>query len=187
MSGFKLKLCAVITVLPAMVNCSKVDFAPSSGTKLGTVVDNNDGTVTGHITQPGGTPVPTPNPTPTPTPTPIPTSSLPKLQFISPPCVRLTNCSVTFRLDKAYAQSTEFDWRTNDTLYLTPHTPVYAQPSVHYVSTGGHVVFQAGETSKTVYIQNVNKGTNEVIIGVVLSACKFNTQAQSCAGFFPDI
>ena len=89
-----------------------------------------------------------------------------------------------FRLDKAYSLATEFDWRTNDTLYMTPHNPIYAQPGVHYNSTSGHIVFAPGETSKKIYIQNINNQTLEVIIGVIMSQCKYGTYTGTCTSFF---
>jgi hypothetical protein len=109
---------------------------------------------------------------------------VPKVQFVGPPCPRLSLCQAEFRLDKAYSLPTEFNWRTNDTLHLTPNNPVYAQPGVHYNSTSGVVNFAPGETSKKIYIQNINSYTLEVIIGVIMSQCKYGTYNGSCTSFF---
>lgn len=112
---------------------------------------------------------------------------LPKLQFIGPPCERLTNCLITFKLDKAYPAQTEFNWRTDDARFGTPPNPgaaMWGKAGYHYVSTSGHVVFPAGTTEQTVYVRNINPDNVEISIGVVMSQCTYNTKLESCAKFF---
>ena len=112
---------------------------------------------------------------------------MPKVKFIGPPCVRGTNCVVQFELDKAYPKTVEFDWRTDDNLYLEPPPPgtaIYGRAGYHYVSTSGHALFQAGETKKVVYVQNINPDNVEIIIGVRMSRCQYGSTAGSCAEFF---
>lgn len=109
---------------------------------------------------------------------------VPKVRFVGNPCQRLSLCQAEFRLDKAYSLPTEFSWRTNDTLHLTPNSPAYAQPGVHYNSTSGVLTFAPGETSKKIYIQNINGYTLEVIIGVIMFQCKYGTYTGSCTSFF---
>lgn len=112
---------------------------------------------------------------------------LPKLQFIGPPCERLTNCSITFKLDKAYPAQTEFNWRTDDARFGTPPNPgaaMWGKAGYHYVSTSGHVVFPAGTTEQTVYVRNINPENVEISIGVVMSQCTYSTKLESCVKFF---
>lgn len=111
---------------------------------------------------------------------------LPKIQFIGPPCVRGSNCTVTFKLVTAQTETVEFDWHTHDTFYLTsaPAGKVYAQPNVHYIPTGGHIKFLAGETQKTVYVQNINPYNYEVTIGIKMTACYFGQYSDVCSSFF---
>jgi hypothetical protein len=190
----------------AFTNCSKVGFKATDGSSDGSSLSGSSGggsnggagangntngigsNVGGSIGQPAapgntsGSGVVNPDPS-----AGLPASLLPKLQFISPACNHLSMCSITFQLDKVYSEVTQFDWQTNDTLYMTPHYPVYAQPNLHYIPTGGHVVFQPGETSKTVYVQNINSANYQVIIGVLLSACQFGPGYESCMKFFPNL
>lgn len=116
-----------------------------------------------------------------------PSSVLPKLQFIGPPCMRLTNCSITFRLDKAYSAQTEFDWHTDDTLYGTP-APAgqyrWGHAGYEYVSTMGHVVFAPGQLEQTVYVRNINPENVAISIGVIMSACTYSTLREDCRKFF---
>lgn len=189
MNNSKLSLFALLLPLMFFNNCSDVSFkdSPSQGT---------DGTFSTEINQPGdpnntstGTPTTGTPGTGTPGTGTTPPGGgspqiVPRVQFIGPPCQRLTLCEAEFKLDKAYSLKTEFNWRTNDTLYMTPHNPIYAQPGVHYNSTNGVVVFQPGETSKKIYIQNINAYTQEVIIGVIMSQCKYGTYNGTCTTFF---
>lgn len=111
---------------------------------------------------------------------------LPKIQFIGPPCIRGSACSVTFRLTSPQSQNVDFDWRTDDTFYLSPAPAgqVNAQPGVHYISTNGHITFYPGETERTVHVQNINPYSYAVTIGVVMSQCRFGGQAYLCSQFF---
>jgi hypothetical protein len=120
-------------------------------------------------------------------------ADLPKLQFIGPPCLRLTNCVVTFQLDKAYPYITEFDWQTNDALYGTPAQaglapwgkPGYpGDATAQYVPTSGHVVFSAGSTQETVYVRNINQQPDAISIGVLMKNCVYNSLTESCQKFF---
>lgn len=185
------KLSFLTLMLPLFFfnNCSDVSFKDTAShgengdfaAQLNQPGSGNDGTNTGagnNITGVHGTGATT-NP-----PSPMAPQIVPKVQFIGPPCQRLTLCEAEFKLDKAYSLRTEFDWRTNDTLFNTPHTPIYARPGVHYNSTNGHIVFEPGETSKKIYIQNINGATLEVIIGVIMSTCKYGTYNGTCATFF---
>jgi hypothetical protein len=177
----KLSLLALLMPLTFFNNCSDVSFKDSASN------GSDDGSFSTELNQPGSNPTtstPSTPTTPTTPPTPTAPQIVPKVTFIGPPCQRLTLCQAEFRLDKAYSLRTEFDWRTNDTLYMTPHSPVYAQPGVHYNSTNGHIIFEPGETSKKIYIQNINGSTAEVIIGVIMSVCKYGTYNGTCASFF---
>jgi hypothetical protein len=120
-------------------------------------------------------------------------AELPKVQFIGPPCQRLTNCVVTFQLDKAYSHTTEFDWKTNDSLYGTAAAPGLApwgkpgypgDSTAQYVPTSGHVSIAAGQTQATVYVRNINQQDVTISIGVLMSSCAYNTLLESCQKFF---
>lgn len=116
-----------------------------------------------------------------------PSMLLPKVQFIGPECVRLTNCAIIFRLDKPYAQQTEFNWRTDDTLFGKPAAPggfPWGMAGYHYVSTSGHVVFAPGQTEVTVYVRNINPENTSISIGVIMSQCTYSGLQESCQKFF---
>ena len=95
---------------------------------------------------------------------------------------------VRFVLDEPVSGVFEFDWKTNDTLFQTPEpagaTYQYAQAGVHYLSTSGHAVFQPGETEKIVYVQNINPYSYEIVIGIRMSVCQYNTALGNCTSFF---
>jgi hypothetical protein len=146
-------------LLLTSIACSKVGFDAAK--------DNGDGSVSANVT-----------------PTGTPPAVKPRVKFISPPCKANTQCEVEFRLDQTYTQPIDFDWRTNDTLYQTPHSPVYGEPNKHYIPTSGHVTFRAGETSQKVYVQNVNRDTYDIIIGVIISNCAFGNAADNCSDYF---
>ncbi len=191
-----------------MVNCSAVNFGKSSDaaqtassadatgedpgasgaiTDIGDTNINGAGPGGGDISNSGGASgviTGTGNATP---------AELPKVQFIGPPCRRLTNCVVTFQLDKAYPRATEFDWKTNDSLYGTPPQsglPPWGKPGLpgdltaQYVPTSGHIVFSAGETQATVYVRNINQQDVTISIGVLMNNCSYNTLLESCQKFF---
>lgn len=112
---------------------------------------------------------------------------LPKVKFIGPPCERMTNCSITFELDKAYASQVEFDWKTRDDLFGKPvATGAYpwGQPDIQYIRTSGHVVFASGVTSATVYVRNINPQNQSISIGVEMNNCTYNTKLESCQKYF---
>ena len=112
---------------------------------------------------------------------------LPKLQFIGPPCMRQTNCAITFRLDKMYASQTEFDWHTDDTLYGSPvpnGQARWGRVDYEYVSTRGHVVFAPGQLEQTVYVRNINPENVAISIGVIMNACSYGGFREGCAKFF---
>lgn len=176
----KLSLLSLALPLFFFNNCSDVSFKDSAS-------HGEDGSFSAELNQPNdgtNTPSGLPGGITTNPPSPLPPQIVPKVQFVGPPCQRLSLCEAEFKLDKAYSLRTEFDWRTNDTLYATPHSPIYARPGVHYNSTNGHIVFEPGETSKKIYIQNINGNTLEVIIGVIMSTCKYGTYNGTCATFF---
>lgn len=204
----RLWIAAVCLSLFSLVNCSNIKFGSqgSNGSSSGT--DNTNGTAGttttgdagGSINQQGGGTGSNGNngggdisnaggdPGPITGVGNADASELPKVQFIGPPCIRLTDCSVTFKLDKAYAKQTEFDWKTNDSLYGTPPDPgqpPWGEAGVHYVSTSGHVVFAPGETEHTVYIKNINPDpTLAISIGVLMSMCTYESLLESCQKFF---
>lgn len=178
-----------------------VSSAPSTsggGAASGSVTQPGSSGSSGSVTQPGGTTgsggasgtvvgagnAPPGN---------MPVNELPKVQFIGPPCQRLSECAVTFQLDKAYPSQTEFDWKTNDTLYGSPPQaglPPWGKPgqpgdiTAQYVPTSGHAVFPAGVTSITVYVQNINQQDTAISIGVLMSNCMYASLSYSCQSFF---
>jgi hypothetical protein len=188
------------TLALTLVNCSGVKFgtvggetqssASASSTDPGKTPTGDDG-ASGSITQPGapgstpatgtgsgsGAGAGTANP-----------AALPKIQFIGPPCKQQSLCMVRFVLDAPVSGVFEFDWKTNDTLFQTPEpagaTYQYAQPAVHYISTSGHAVFQPGEIEKDVYVQNINPYSYEIVIGIRMSVCQYNTALGNCTSFF---
>jgi len=91
---------------------------------------------------------------------------------------------VQFDLDRVYASRVDFDWRTNDTIYTTPATPIWGQPGVHYVSTSGHIQFLPGQTRVQVYVQNINPYNIPINIGVIMSNCKYGGRSDSCRMYF---
>lgn len=175
------RLTGLALMLVSIVNCAKVGFGKGGETSASSVSANPDGTVTGTITG-EGTPA-----TGQPSVGNTPAAALPKLQFLASACQHGTMCAVEFRLDKPYTKATQLDWHTNDGLYRTPHFPIYAQPSVHYVVTSGRVTFLPGEVSKVVYVQNINPYDFEVIIGVLISNCSYDSSREDCVKFFPDL
>lgn len=97
-------------------------------------------------------------------------------------------CLVEFRLDKAYPMNVEFDWKTNDSLYLqTPPAGsnyIYGKPGYHYTSTHGHITFAAGQTTSDNYVQNINPDNVAIQIGVIMSNCKYDVGFYNCTDFF---
>lgn len=153
--------------------------SPPGGTTGGTTTPGGTGTVTnppGGTTPPGGTVTPG---------TPLaPATVIPLVRFIGPPCVRGSNCLVAFELDQGYQNRVDFDWLTNDTIYMTPSTPIYGQPGVHYVSTGGHITFMPGEIRKEVYVQNINPFNIAILIGIRMRTCAYGGTGYNCTAFF---
>ncbi len=146
---------------------------PGGGGNGGTGPVNNP---PGGTTPPGGT---------APPGTPLaPVSIIPRVVFIGPPCVRGTNCLVAFELDQPYANRVDFDWRTNDTIWTTPSTPIYGKPNYHYVPTSGHITFMPGEIRKEVYVQNINPDNVSILIGIIMSNCNYGGAAHGCTQFF---
>jgi hypothetical protein len=137
------------------------------------------GTITG-VTYTGGTVTPPPGATTT--------SDIPSVHFVGPPCHINTSCQAEFVLDKALAYPFSFHWRTNDSAYLLPPPSpgvIYGKPLVHYVPTSGDLVFLAGETSKSVYIQNINPDpTVAIVIQVIMSQCFYSSNTYACATVF---
>lgn len=207
-----MKIVTLIALALMMTACSEVSFDKQSGGSSGTL-GNPDGTKSGDDaggtinadggsdptggttpTTPGGGGTPGGSTTPTtpgggttPTTPGGSTIVMPRVRFIGPPCVRGSNCVVQFQLDKSYSAAIDFDWRTDDTLYLTT-APAgvarYAQPNVHYVPASGHIVFMPGETLKTVYVQNINPYNYEVTIGVRMRNCMYGGRLDTCAEYF---
>lgn len=189
-------LLVLLALTTFMVNCSEVGFSKveqasttqstPDGDALGTV-NGQGGTDTGGTgtggTGTGGTGTGTGTGGTGTTPGLV---VLPRILFIGPPCVRGSNCTVTFKLEAPQAATVEFDWATHDTLYqqVAPAGKIYAQPNVHYVPKTGHVIFQPGETQKTVYVQNINPYNYEVTIGVRMTACYLGQYNDLCSKFF---
>jgi hypothetical protein len=206
------ELSFIVAVVCINVNCSAVKFDAPSGASG--QADNSSSSLpaagddaSGSINQPGGT---TTIPGAGPNGGDVsnsgddasgvivgtgnaPAAQLPKVQFIGPPCQRLTNCVVTFQLDKAYPYTTEFDWRTNDALYGTPAQaglPPWGKPgfpgdvTAQYVPTSGHVAIPAGQTQATVYVRNINQQDVPISIGVLMSHCAYQSLFESCQKFF---
>ena len=116
-----------------------------------------------------------------------PTSVIPKVTFVGPPCVRGTNCSVSFVLDQAYASPVDFDWKTNDALYGTAvpsGQPPWGKPNYAYVPASGHITFAPGELSRQVYVQNINPDNVAISIGILMSNCMYASMAYNCTTFF---
>lgn len=191
-----MRLFVVLMTLSFSVGCSKVDFgkpsASGSSDATSTAESTNPATTSngsGNVANAGGVPgviVGAGN---------APADELPKVKFVGPPCQALSECAITFVLDKAYPGQTEFDWKTNDTLYGTaadPGLPPWGKPgqtsdpSAQYVPTSGHIVFTPGTTSLTVYVQNINRQATSISIGVLMSNCVYDRLLESCQGFFSE-
>ena len=130
----------------------------------------------GGTTPPGGTVDPG---------TPLaPANIIPLVRFIGPPCVRGTNCLVAFELDQAYQNRVDFDWLTNDTIWMTPNDPIYGKPNYHYVPTSGHITFMPGEIRKEVYVQNINPDNVSILIGIRMRMCTYGGLSYNCTQFF---
>lgn len=89
-----------------------------------------------------------------------------------------------FTLDRAYVSFVDFDWRTNDTIWTQPKTPIWGKPNYHYVPTSGHIRFAPGETVKQVYVKNINPDNVAIDIAVIMSACQYGGRADSCKAYF---
>lgn len=201
-NGVKLSL--LLVSLFSVVNCSNVKFTNGSGDMGSLSTKNpNDGSVGGGINQGSdpNTAVGGPGSVTPPGSTTGGTSNngtgtgntasylLPKVQFIGPPCERLSNCEIEFRLDKAYAQQTEFNWRTDDQGTICglqpPAAPlICARANYHYVPNYGRVVFPAGVTSVKVYVKNINPDNVAIRIDVLMSQCQYGNLFESCTKFF---
>ncbi len=199
--------------ISAFQNCSDVSFDQGSGSASSQSADGANGTIgqpgapgsgdgadgnigqggdpnippggvggTGPVNNPPGGVTPPGGTVPPGTPT-APAGAIPKVVFIGPPCIRGTNCLVAFELDQAYPMAVDYDWQTNDTIYTTPSTPIYGQPNVHYVPTGGHITFPPGVVRKEVYIQNINPFNIPILIGVRMRNCVYGVP-QNCTAFF---
>lgn len=112
---------------------------------------------------------------------------IPRVVFVGPPCQRGSSCLVEFRLDKAYALKVDFDWLTDDSLYLSQPSiggVTVGRAGLHYVSTAGHISFSPGETVKKVYVQNINPYNIEILIGVRMRNCNYGGAIGKCSDFF---
>jgi hypothetical protein len=119
----------------------------------------------------------------------IPATVLPKVVFGGPPCLTGANCAFTYTLDAAVSSRIEFDWGTNDKLYLTPPASgsnyIYGQPNVHYTPVTGHLVFNPGDVLQTVHVQNTNPTPSiQMLIGVVMRNCMANGTLINCTDIF---
>lgn len=203
--------------LLAIVNCSDVNFSDEAssgsngglGSPDGGTVKHGDDSVGGGISQgqvpggagtggtaaggSGGTTVPgtvTGGTSTTATGTGSTAAAiLPKVQFIGPPCQRLSNCEIEFRLDKPYAQQTEFNWRTDDQGKICAQSPalppeVCAVANYHYVPNYGRVVFPAGVTSVKVFVKNINPENVAIRIDVLMTQCQYGPLFEGCSKFF---
>lgn len=176
----------LIAMAMGLVNCAGVGFGgaskqtESSSSAASSAVDpgKDPNGASGAINQPGSG---------DPTASGLP-DVLPKVQFIGPPCIKGSDCLVEFRLQQAVARTTEFDWKTNDVLYKQAvpagATYLYAKPNYHYIPTSGHVSFAPGETSKKVYIRNINPDNSEIVIGVNMSVCQYGGTLRNCSPDF---
>lgn len=156
------------------VGCRHVKFSNSPAVASSAKDVYNIGGDPGPITGTGNTPA----------------ADLPKIQFIAPACQRGSDCLVTFQLDKAYPDQTEFDWETDDSLYgqaVPSGQAPWGQAGVQYVSTYGHVVFGPGTTSQTVKIRDINPQETAISIGVLMNNCVYNTLLEDCSKFFPSL
>lgn len=148
---------------PILVNCSGMSFA------------------NGGSGSPGAASV-----TPVQPVTPPSKVAVPELKFVGPPCPRGTSCQVQFNMLSSVSGTFEFDWQTNDTLYLQtpPAGEIYGKPNVDYVPSSGHVLFAPGQTVEQVNVQNVSSSTSEMVIGVLMDNCSYNGVAGDCTTFF---
>ncbi|MGE4133978.1 MAG: hypothetical protein AB7F86_20240 [Bdellovibrionales bacterium] len=166
---------------------------PSNGNTDPNVSGGPGGTTNPINPPPGVTVPPAPPGIFAPPPNPPPGSTLPpgttppeypRVTQGEPPCARLTWCAYTLNLDKAYPYVVDFDWKTNDdpnraAPYLT-HTRGVA--NVHYVPGSGHVTFLPGETSRIIYVLNINPDpTLAIDIPFIFSACQYGRQSVLCS------
>jgi hypothetical protein len=171
----------------------------NGGTTGGPPVTGGPGGTTNPVNVPPGYPPPPPGSTDAPPTSPpgatyppgtsIPPGTItPKVVRGEPPCQRGTWCEYNLTLDKTYAMVVDFDWRTNDDQSRAVSVPagfIRAQPNTHYVPGSGHVRFLPGETTRKIYVLNINPDpVIQIVIPFIFSSCKYGMIGTSCVAMF---
>lgn len=115
-------------------------------------------------------------------------NNLPHVTLQAPPCNPMSNCVVTFVLTAPAQYTFEFNWQTNDRLYQTTPPagdPPYGQPNVQYVPVAdGTITFQAGETTQTGIVKDINPDNTAISIGLTMFDCSYNGVVGPCNDYF---
>ena len=115
---------------------------------------------------------------------------MPKIVTAIPDCQPNTMCRIQFTMHKALTLPASFKWRTDDdanskwkTEVLPPNV-IWGIVGQHYVAAEGELVFKAGETTKTIDVQNINQTSNGIRLKVLLNNCKVAEISYRCQLFF---
>lgn len=105
----------------------------------------------------------------------------PQITMKIPTCTSNQLCEVRVVLSRADAKAVSYKWQTNDTKYLSDPGR-YAQPNVHYVPTGGTVLFNPGVTQRPMHIQTLS-GFTQIDIPFLYGECTYDHKPVDCSVF----
>lgn len=121
--------------------------------------------------------------------TPAPTSVsevLPQFKFSIDKCKAGEMCRVQVTLNKKASADFMFDWKTNDSIYLTDSQ--YARPGYHYEPANGVVLIKAGEQVSYFQIKSINwsftGSMDQTIIALTYWKCIYNSKEYNCSQFY---
>ena len=127
--------------------------------------------------------VPPPTDQPPPQPPQEPSLITPKYSLFKEPCLAGDECVIHVILDRVAEKDFSFNWKTNDTIYLS--NPDFLKPNVHYVPTQGTLVIALGKSEGIYKIKSISSpqlpaGNKDYNIGITTSNCKYGSIVLSC-------
>lgn len=105
----------------------------------------------------------------------------PQITMRIPTCTSNQSCQIQVVLNRADAKRVSYRWQTNDSKF-TQDPGRYAQPNLHYVPTGGTVIFNAGSTQQPMTIQTLS-GFTQIDIPFLYGECTYDNRPVDCSVF----
>lgn len=117
-------------------------------------------------------------------------TEMPKIVTQIPDCQPNTMCRVQFTMQKALTLPISFRWKTDDDVNsrwktdALPANVIWGVAGTHYMAAQGELIFRAGETTKTIDVQNINQTSSGIRLKVLLNSCKVGEGSYRCQLFF---